>query len=160
MTAVDVLADEAVRPSPGPTTTRPRLEAVDVLRGVIMIIMALDHTRDYFGIPGQSPTDMATTTPALFFTRWITHFCAPVFFLLTGTGAFLSLRKKSVSELSGFLFTRGLWLIFLELVLFRGLALQFNFDYRVTMLIVLWALGCAMITLSAAWSSSRHLPTS
>jgi uncharacterized membrane protein len=138
MTAVEVLADEAVRPSPGPTSTRPRLEAVDVARGVIMIIMALDHTRDYFGIPGQSPTDMATTTPALFFARWITHFCAPVFFLLTGTGAFLSLRKKSVSELSRFLFTRGLWLIFL----------QFNFDYRVTMLIVLWALGCAMITLS------------
>jgi uncharacterized membrane protein len=148
MTAVDVVADEAVRPSPGPTSTRPRLEAVDIVRGVIMIIMALDHTRDYFGIPGQSPTDMATTTPALFFTRWITHFCAPVFFLLTGTGSFLSLRKKSVSELSRFLLSRGLWLIFLEVVVFRCLALQFNFDYRVTMLIVLWALGCAMITLS------------
>jgi uncharacterized membrane protein len=148
MTAVDVVADEAVRPSPGPVGTRPRLEAVDVVRGVIMIIMALDHTRDYFGIPGQSPTNMATTTTALFFTRWITHFCAPVFFLLTGTGAFLSLRKKCVGELSRFLFTRGLWLIFLELVLFRCLALQFNADYRVTMLIVLWALGWAMITLS------------
>jgi uncharacterized membrane protein len=140
--------DDALRPSPGPTTTRPRLEAVDVVRGVIMIIMALDHTRDYFGIPGQSPTNMATTTVALFFTRWITHFCAPVFFLLTGTGAFLSLRKRSVGELSRFLFTRGVWLIFVELVVFRCLALQFNFDYRVTMLIVLWALGCAMIVLS------------
>jgi uncharacterized membrane protein len=141
--------DDALRPSPGPTTARARLEAVDVVRGVIMIIMALDHTRDYFGIPGQSPTNMATTTTALFFTRWITHFCAPVFFLLTGTGAFLSLRKKTTGELSRFLLSRGLWLIFLELVLFRGLALQFNFDYRVTMLIVLWALGWAMITLAA-----------
>jgi uncharacterized membrane protein len=130
------------------TEARPRIEAVDLLRGVIMIIMALDHTRDYFGIPGQSPTNLATTTSALFFTRWITHFCAPVFFLLTGTGAYLSLRKKTTAELSRFLLTRGLWLIFVELVVFRCLALQFNFDYRVTMLIVLWALGCAMITLS------------
>ena len=72
---------------------RPRLDAVDLTRGIIMIIMALDHTRDFFGIPGQNPTNIATTTGALFFTRWITHFCAPTFFLLTGTGAYLSLRK-------------------------------------------------------------------
>ena len=114
-----------------------------------MIIMALDHTRDFFGIPGQNPTDLASTTPALFFTRWITHFCAPVFFLLTGTGAYLSLRRKSRAELARFLFTRGLWLIFLELVLVRCFAYQFNLDYRVTMLLVLWALGWAMIALSA-----------
>jgi uncharacterized membrane protein len=114
-----------------------------------MIIMALDHTRDFFGIPGQSPTDLANATAALFLTRWITYFCAPVFFLLTGTGAYLSLRRKSPRELSGFLLTRGLWLIFLELVLLRCLAYQFNADYRVTMLLVLWALGWAMITLAA-----------
>ena len=128
---------------------RPRLEPIDVVRGVIMIIMALDHTRDFFGIPGQNPTNLATTTPALFFTRWITYFCAPVFFLLTGTGAYLSLRRKSASELSGFLFTRGLWLLFLDLVVLRCFSYQFNFDYRVTMLLVLWALGWAMIALSA-----------
>jgi uncharacterized membrane protein len=128
---------------------RARIESVDVVRGVIMIIMALDHTRDFFGIPGQNPTDLATATPALFLTRWITHFCAPVFFLLTGTGAYLSLRRKSPGNLSGFLFTRGLWLIFLEVTLVRCFAYQFNFDYRVTMLLVLWALGWAMITLSA-----------
>jgi uncharacterized membrane protein len=126
-----------------------RIESVDLLRGVIMILMALDHTRDFFGIPGQNPTDLATTTPALFFTRWVTHFCAPVFFLLTGTGAYLSLRRKSRQELSRFLFTRGIWLIFLELVVARCFAYQFNFDYRVTMLLVLWALGWAMIVLSA-----------
>jgi uncharacterized membrane protein len=127
---------------------RPRIESVDVVRGVIMIIMALDHVRDFFGFPGVNPTNPAATTYPLFFTRWITHFCAPVFFLLTGTGAFLSLRKKTKSELSGFLFTRGLWLIFLELVVVRCFGWQFNFDYHLLMLIVLWALGWAMIVLS------------
>ena len=129
------------------TVKRSRLESVDLLRGVIMIIMALDHTRDFFGVPG-SPTNLATASVALFFTRWITHFCAPVFFLLTGTGAWLSLRKRTRPELSWFLFTRGLWLIFLDLVLFRCLALQFNFDYHTTVINVLWALGWAMIVLS------------
>ncbi len=115
------------------TVKRARLESVDVVRGVIMIIMALDHTRDFFGAPG-SPTNLATTSIALFFTRWITNICAPVFFLLTGTGAFLSLRKRTKPELSRFLFTRGLWLIFLDLVLFRCLAVQFNFDYHTTVI--------------------------
>ena len=140
---------EAVPPKP------VRLESIDIVRGVIMILMALDHTRDFFGQTGFSPTDPTQTTIPLFFTRWITHFCAPVFFLLTGTGAYLSLRKKSKRELSRFLFTRGLWLIFLELVLFRCLGLQFNFDYHLTLLDVLWALGWAMIVLSAL----VHLPT-
>jgi uncharacterized membrane protein len=133
---------------------RVRIESIDIVRGVIMILMALDHTRDFFGKTGFSPTDPAQTTIPLFFTRWITHFCAPVFFLLTGTGAYLSLRKKSNQQLSQFLFTRGLWLIFLELVLFRCFALQFNFDYHLTLLNVLWALGWAMIVLSAL----VHLP--
>lgn len=128
---------------------RVRIEAIDVVRGVIMILMALDHTRDFFGKPGLNPTDLATTTIPLFFTRWITHFCAPVFFLLTGTGAYLSLRRKSKPELSWFLFIRGLWLIFLEIVVVRCLGWQFNFDYHLVILNVLWALGWAMITLSA-----------
>jgi uncharacterized membrane protein len=120
-----------------------------------MVIMALDHTRDFFGIPG-SPTNLATTSVPLFFTRWVTHFCAPVFFLLLGTGAFLSLRKQTKRKLSRFLFTRGLWLIFLELVLFRCLVVQFNFDYHLTIINVLWALGWSMIVLSAL----VHLPPS
>lgn len=127
---------------------RTRLDSVDLVRGIIMIVMALDHTRDYFGIPVQDPTNLTTATAALFFTRWITHFCAPVFFLLTGTGAYLSLRRKTTSELSRYLFTRGLWLIVLEAVVMRCLAYQFNVDFRVTFLIVLWALAWAMITLS------------
>jgi len=130
------------------TTKRARIESVDLLRGVVMIIMALDHTRDYFGVPG-SPTNLATASVALFFTRWITNICAPVFFLLTGTGARLSLGKRSKPDLSRFLFTRGLWLIFLDVVLFRCLILQFNFDYHVTIITVLWALGWSMIVLSA-----------
>jgi uncharacterized membrane protein len=137
------------------TVKRARLESVDVVRGVIMIIMALDHTRDFFGAPG-SPTNLATASIALFFTRWITNICAPVFFLLTGTGAWLSLRKRTKPELSRFLFTRGLWLIFLDLGLFRCLAVQFNFDYHTTITTVLWALGWAMIVLSVL----VHLPTS
>ena len=127
---------------------RARIESIDIVRGVIMILMALDHTRDFFGKTGVNPTNLAVTTTPLFFTRWITHFCAPVFFLLTGTGAYLSLRKKSKRELSRFLFTRGLWLIFLELVVTRGFGWQFNFDYHITMLFILWALGWAMIVLS------------
>jgi uncharacterized membrane protein len=117
--------------------------------------MALDHTRDFFGVPGINPTDPAQTTIPLFFTRWITHFCAPVFFLLTGTGAYLSLRRKSKRELSRFLFTRGLWLIFLEIVVVRCFGWQFNFDYHLILLNVLWALGGAMITLSVL----VYLPT-
>jgi len=138
----------ALMPRVSEDGARARLESIDVVRGVIMILMALDHTRDFFGVPGQNPTNLAQASAALFLTRWVTHFCAPVFFLLTGTGAYLSLRRKSPSELSQFLFTRGLWLIFLELVLARCLVYQFNVDYRLTMLLVLWALGWAMITLS------------
>jgi uncharacterized membrane protein len=131
------------------TPGRARIESVDAVRGLIMVLMALDHTRDFFGIPGQNPTDVTTASAALFFTRWVTHFCAPVFFLLTGTGASLSLGRKSIGELSRFLLTRGLWLIFLESVVLRCFAYQFNVDYRVTMLVVLWALGWSMIALAA-----------
>jgi uncharacterized membrane protein len=130
------------------TIKRVRIESIDVVRGVIMILMALDHVRDFFGNSGLNPTNPATTTISLFFTRWITHFCAPIFFLLTGTGAYLSLGRKSKRELSQFLFTRGLWLIVLELTVTRCLGWQFNLDYQVVMLIVLWALGWAMIVLS------------
>ena len=149
------MATAAVHPLPAadvaPTAVpsrRPRLDAVDLVRGIIMIVMALDHTRDYFGVPGQDPTNLTTATAGLFLTRWITHFCAPVFFLLTGTGAYLSLRRKTTGELSRYLFTRGVWLIVLEAVVMRCLAYQFNVDFRVTFLIVLWALAWAMITLS------------
>lgn len=124
-----------------------RIEALDSVRGLAMILMALDHTRDFLGF-GVNPVDLATTTVPLFFTRWITHFCAPTFFLLTGTSAYLSGRGKSDSRSSWHLCTRGAWLILLEVTVFRCLALQFNFDYRTTLLLVLWALGWAMMLLS------------
>ena len=113
-----------------------------------MILMALDHVRDYLGAPGANPTNLETTTVVLFFTRWVTHLCAPTFFLLTGTGAYLALRRRTKAELSRFLWTRGLWLIFLEIVVLRCFAMQFNFDFRLTMLVVIWALGWAMIVLA------------
>jgi uncharacterized membrane protein len=131
------------------STARGRIESVDLVRGAIMILMALDHVRDFFGVPGISPTDPARASAALFFTRWITNICAPVFFLLTGTGAYLALRKMPVGALSRFLLTRGVWLIALELTVVRCLGFQFNVDYRVTMLLVLWALGWSMIALAA-----------
>ena len=131
-----------------------RLESVDVLRGVVMIVMALDHVRDYFGVAGINPTDPATTTVSLFFTRWVTHICAPTFFLLTGTSAYLSQRRRGRAGMPRFLASRGLWMIALDAVILRCLGWQFNFDFRVTLLVVLWALGWAMITLSVLvrWS--------
>jgi uncharacterized membrane protein len=134
--------------STAPTQTR-RVTSIDTLRGIVMIIMALDHVRDFFGVPGLNPTDVAQTTVPLFLTRWITHICAPTFFLLTGTGAFLLGQRRSRPELSRFLLTRGIWLIVLEVTVLRCLGYQFNVDYQVTMLVVIWALGWAMIVLSA-----------
>jgi uncharacterized membrane protein len=130
------------------TTTYPvtRVAAVDVVRGLAMILMALDHTRDFLGV-NANPVDLATTTAPLFFTRWITHLCAPTFFLLTGTSAWLSRHGRLASQLSWRLLTRGAWLLLLELTVFR-FVLQFNFDYHTTLLNVLWALGWAMIVLS------------
>lgn len=135
--------------------TRVRIEAVDLLRGIIMVLMALDHVRDYFGDLAANPTNLETTTIPLFFTRWVTHFCAPVFFLLTGTGASLALEKRGHAGLSRFLFTRGLWLILLEFTVVRFLW-QFNLNYEVTVLTVFWALGWSMIVLAGL----VHLPVS
>ncbi len=118
-----------------------------------MILMALDHVRDFFGAPGD-PTNVAQASAALFFTRWITHLCAPVFFFLTGASAYLAGMRRSRSNLSWFLITRGLWLIALERTAFRCFGFQFNVDYRVTMLIILWSLGWAMIALGLL----VHLP--
>ncbi len=152
----------AVSPAPAidsvparPTTESRRIDSVDLLRGIVMILMALDHTRDFVGNASTNPTNLATTTAALFFTRWITHFCAPTFSLLTGVGAFLMLRRRTRREVSRFLFTRGIWLIVLEFTVSRFLW-QFNVDYHVTYLIVLWALGWSMIVLSGL----IFLPTS
>ena len=129
---------------------KPRLDSVDALRGFVMIVMALDHTRDFFSKDlSFDPTDLSKTYPALFLTRWITHYCAPVFIFLAGTGAFLSTtRGKTKQELSRFLLTRGLWLVFLELTWVRCFGWLFNLDYHFAMGIVIWAIGWSMVALA------------
>jgi uncharacterized membrane protein len=128
-------------------TTKFRVNTVDILRGLVMIIMALDHTRDFFH-HGGDPSDLATTTLFLFFTRWITHFCAPVFVFLSGTSAYLSGRHKSKMELSAFLLKRGIWLVLVELVVFN-LLLTFNPLYTFLVVQVIWVIGISMIILAA-----------
>src|SRR5690606_16146783 len=101
-------------------STAKRIASIDILRGIIMIIMALDHTRDYFTDFHYNPTDLQHASTAMFLTRWITHFCAPVFVFLSGTSAFLSFQKgKTKKEAALFLITRGLWLILLEFTIVR-----------------------------------------
>jgi uncharacterized membrane protein len=126
-----------------------RIQSIDVLRGVVMVIMALDHTRDYFHMGSSlfGPTDLQSTTPFLFFTRFITHYCAPVFIFLAGTSAFLYGSKKKKQELFKFLFTRGLWLILLEIIL-NNLLWRFDLGYNVIALQVIWAIGLSMVLLS------------
>ena len=126
-----------------------RIESIDFLRGLVMIIMALDHVRDYFffGSFTSNPSDLATTTPLLFYTRIITHYCAPVFVLLTGTSAYLYGAKKNKRDLSKFLFTRGIWLIFLEIVV-NNFVWYFDPSYSLIVLQVIWAIGFGMLFLS------------
>jgi uncharacterized membrane protein len=134
------------------TTSSPdikkRIDSIDILRGIIMLIMALDHVRDFFHNvdPRIEPTDMATTTPILFFTRWITHFCAPTFVFLSGVSAYLAGIKRTKSELSAFLIKRGIWLILIEVIILT-LAFSLNPLYNVIILQVLWAIGFSMLLL-------------
>lgn len=126
-----------------------RIQSIDILRGLVMVLMALDHTRDYFhfGSSVVNPTDVDNTTPFLFFTRFITHYCAPVFVFLAGTSAFLYGSNKTKGNLFKFLFTRGLWLIFLEIAL-NSLNWTFDYTYSFIALQVIWAIGISMVCLS------------
>jgi uncharacterized membrane protein len=128
---------------------KSRIESIDILRGVVMVIMALDHVRDYFhyGSFYNDPTDLATTSPILFFTRFITNFCAPVFVFLSGTSAFLYGTNKTKPQLFKFLFTRGLWLIFLEIVV-NNFIWTFDITYSLQIFQVIFAIGFSMICLS------------
>jgi uncharacterized membrane protein len=138
-------------------SVRTRLGSIDLLRGLVMIAMVLDHVRDYVSTVGLigNPTDLATTTPAMFLTRWITHYCAPTFVFLAGAGAYLQQsRGMSRRELSWFLVTRGLWLIVLEATVIRT-SVWFSLDYSfLTNLQVIWVVGVSMIVLAAL----IHLP--
>jgi uncharacterized membrane protein len=136
---------------------KTRVDSIDLLRGIVMVIMMLDHTRDFIhnAVFRFDPLDPTQTNPVLFFTRWITHFCAPTFVFLAGTGIYLQFaRGKNKSELTRFLITRGLWLIFLEFSLIR-LGAFFNVELKFLMMMqVIWVIGLSMILMS----SLIHLP--
>jgi uncharacterized membrane protein len=127
-----------------------RIESIDIVRGLVMVIMALDHTRDFTHISSltQNPLDLATTTPVLFLTRWVTHLCAPVFVFLAGSSAWLSARgRNNLAESRRFLLKRGLWLIILEFTLVN-FALWFDVRFRIILFQVIGALGFGFILLS------------
>jgi uncharacterized membrane protein len=141
-------------PSKGTVVTgaRTRLNSIDTLRGLVMIVMALDHTRDFFANGGFNPRDVTDT--ALFLTRWVTHFCAPTFIFLAGISAFLyGAQGRSTREVSRFLVTRGLWLVLIEFTVVRlGWSFDIHFNYFVAQ--VIFAIGVSMVALSAI----VHLP--
>jgi uncharacterized membrane protein len=143
--------------SPASAAGRSRLDSIDLLRGIVMVVMVLDHTRDFVHGPAlrSDPTNLATTSAAIFMTRWITHFCAPVFVFLAGVSVYLQkMRGKSLGELSRFLVTRGVWLIAIEIVVLH-LLVWFSVDYSfLALLQVIWVLGLSMICLAAL----IHLP--
>ena len=123
-----------------------RIEAIDLLRGLMMILMALDHARDFFSGAGVNPTDPARSWPALFATRWITHLCAPGFVALAGTSVYLQRQRgKSRGEITRLLLTRGLWLILLEITL---ISYSWSMTWRAPFFQVIWAVGVAMMVLA------------
>lgn len=130
---------------------KPRLHSLDLLRGSVVVIMALDHIRDFFHFDSQlfSPEDLTRTSVALFLTRWVTHFCAPVFIFLAGTSACLMMKRgMSRTALSAFLVRRGLWLVVVEMT-FVLFAATFNFSYRYIVWQVIWVIGWSMVALAA-----------
>ena len=145
------MSDADLRRDPLKRVTGTRLDGIDWLRGLVMVVMLLDHTRDFVleNAYFSDPLDPSTTTPFLYFTRWITHLCAPTFVLLAGTSTGLqALRGVSRASLTRFLWTRGLWLVFLELTVVRALV-YFNVDPSLlASLQVIWAIGCSMLALS------------
>ena len=127
-----------------------RIGSIDLLRGLVMIIMALDHSRDFLHDAAwtDDPLNLATTTPLLFFTRWITHFCAPVFVFLAGSSIYFQSQRKTTKDLSVFLITRGLWLVFIEIAVIN-LAFSFDLSYSVVGLQTIWSIGISMILMGA-----------
>lgn len=131
-------------------TEKPRIASIDIMRGIVMVVMALDHARDFYHADAfiYDPLNLERTTPFLFLTRFITHYCAPTFVLLAGTAVRISQQRKSTKELSWFLLTRGLWLIILEVTVIR-FSMLFQFYYDVLIFQVIWVIGFCMVLLSA-----------
>ena len=132
------------------TPAASRVESIDLLRGIVMIVMALDHVRDYVHFDSLvfSPTDLSRTTLALFATRFVTHLCAPTFILLAGTSIWFVARRKTPRETSAFLLTRGLWIVILQFTLVR-FAWSFDPGFHFNSAGILWAIGASMIAMAA-----------
>lgn len=155
MTTQTLSAVQSLHPTSRPLTIVQRVNSIDVVRGLIMIIMAIDHVRDYLHADAfvYDPTDLDKTSYVLFFTRFITHYCAPTFIFLAGTSAYLSGLRKTKKELSLFLLTRGIWLVILELTVVN-FGWFFNIHFSFFLLGVIWTLGFCMILLAGL----IHLP--
>ncbi|WP_293875224.1 heparan-alpha-glucosaminide N-acetyltransferase domain-containing protein [Flavobacterium sp.] len=137
--------------------TNPRIQSIDLLKGLVMVIMALDHIRDYFHYSAFffDPADPAQSTLPIFFTRFFTHFCAPAFSFLAGLSAFMIGKRKSKSELSSFLFKRGLWLVFIEMTIVN-FAWYFDVYFRSPGLLTIWSLGISMMVLATLVNLPRN----
>jgi uncharacterized membrane protein len=147
----DPIPAGSVRGYQSPLIAKPRIQSIDLLKGLVMIIMALDHVRHLAhrdAIACINPLDFATTTPILFFTRWITNFCAPVFIFLSGASIFFSGKRKTKKEISIFLLQRGIWLIILELTVL-AFGWESNLYYNRLVLQVIWVIGLCMVCFSA-----------
>src|SRR5690349_14183766 len=133
-------SSDVVAGGTGPAPTARRLASIDIVRGAVMVLMAIDHVRVFSGVPAGGPT------PGIFFTRWITNFCAPAFIFLAGTSAFLYGRRHA--DLSRFLLVRGLWLVLLELTVIR-VGSTFNLDFSTYLLAgVIWVIGWCMVLMA------------
>jgi len=128
---------------------KKRIESIDIMRGIVMVVMALDHCRDFLTHLNYDPTDLSKASSFLFLTRFVTHFCAATFVFLAGTSAYLSIsRGKTKNEAAKFLLSRGLWLVFLELTIIR-FGWIMDLDYHFIFLQVIWAIGVSMVLLAA-----------
>jgi uncharacterized membrane protein len=143
---------EQIEPRPRYSGRSYRVESVDVLRGLLIVLMALDHARDYFSSAAINPTDPIHSWPALFITRWVTHLCAPGFILLAGASVYLQRQRKSAATLTRALILRGLWLIFLEITV---VSFGWSFGFGAPVLQVIWVIGICMIALAGL----QWLPT-
>src|ERR1700760_4379182 len=144
-TKADSLEDPT--PATAQENTGKRATVVDVLRGLVMVLMPLDHTREFFTSYSGNPLDPQHATLLLYLTRWITHLCAPVFVFLAGTSIFLQQQRKIRSRLTQHLLVRGLWLILVELTLVH-LVFNFHWQWNVQILEVIWAIGASMMIMA------------
>jgi uncharacterized membrane protein len=131
------------------TITKPRIQSIDLLKGLVMVIMALDHCRDYFHYSAFffDATDPEQTTWPIFITRFVTHFCAPAFSFLAGVSAFMIGKRKPINELSSFLLKRGVWLVFVEIIII-SFGWKFDFNFTHISLQTIWSLGISMMVLA------------